>query len=181
MDTRPPRPSNYKYYLCPNQWDEFPYSYFPSFIDVNIFGSDNTNSTWFTSKHSGPDSKTYCSDATIATTKCDNALQNQFSFILSPTSNTITRIPIQTVVPPLSKMGRDTNNNPPFPGANLNVQGRSLLRQNSRLDKNNTNNHTAQRSHQLGHAGVASGIDLINVSKKHKIRVRRDHNVVIIY
>ena len=82
--------------------------------------------------------------------------------------------------PPLSKMGRDTTSDPPFPGANRNVQGRSLLLRNSRLDTNNTNNQTAQHSHQLGHAGFASVIYLIDVSKRRKIRIRRNHNAVIV-
>ena len=45
VDTHPPRPRNYKHYLCPNQRDESPNSYFPILIGVNIFVSDNTTST----------------------------------------------------------------------------------------------------------------------------------------
>ena len=67
--------------LRPNQGDKSPNSYFPSLIVVNIFSSDNTNSTWFTYKHSGPDSTTNCSDATIATTKRDDARPNQLLFV----------------------------------------------------------------------------------------------------
>ena len=104
-----------------------PNRYCPSLIDVNIFGSDNTNSTWFPSKHIGPDSTTHRYDATIATTKRDYAFPNKLSFVSSPTSNTIACIPIQAAAPPLSKMGQDATNDPYFPGANRNVQGRSLL------------------------------------------------------
>ena len=129
MNTRLPRPSNYKYYLRPNQQDESSNSYFPSLINVNIFGYDNTTSTWLTSKHNRPDSATHRTDATITATKRDNACPTQFSFISKPTSNTISCLPIQTSAPLLSKMGRDATNNHPFPGANRNVQFQSLLRQ----------------------------------------------------
>ena len=77
-------------------------------------------------------------------------------------------------------MGRDATNNPPFPGANRNVQGQSLLRRRSRLETNETIDHTAHRIHQLGHTGFASVIYLINVSKRRKIRVIRDQNAVIV-
>ena len=81
--------------------------------------------------------------------------------------------------PPLSKMGWETTNKPPFPGANRNLQGQILLGRCSRLDKNGINDQTAQRSHKLGHAGFASVINIIDVSKRQKISVRWDHNAVI--
>ena len=77
-------------------------------------------------------------------------------------------------------MVRDATNYPPFPGANRNVQGRSLLCRRSQLDTNDTKDQTAQRSHQLGHDGFAFVIDLIGVSKRRKIRVRQDRNAVIV-
>ena len=55
-------------------------------------------------------------------------------------------------------MGQDATNDPPFPGANRNVQGRSLLRQHSKLDTNDAHDQTAQRSHQLGYDGFVSGM-----------------------
>ena len=76
-------------------------------------------------------------------------------------------------------MGREATNNPPFPGANRNVQGRILLRRSSQLDTNNTNDQPDQRIHQLRHAGFASVIDITDVSKRLKIRVRQDRNAVI--
>ena len=77
-------------------------------------------------------------------------------------------------------MGRDATNDPPFTGENRNAQGRIFLRRCSRLDKNDTNDQTAQRSHQFGHAGFSFVINLINVSKRRKIRVKRDRNAVIV-
>ena len=181
MDTFPPRPSNYKYYLRPNQRDKSPNNSFPTLIDVNIFGSYNTTCTWFPVKHSGPDRGTHRSNATIATTKRDDARPTKFLFVSSPTSNTIALVPIQTSAPPFSKMGWDATNDPPFPGANQDLQGRGILRRRSRLNTNNTNDQTARRCHQLGHTGFASIIDLIDVSKQLQIRVRRDRNAFIFY
>ena len=180
MDTPPPLPSNYKYYLRPNQQNKYPNNYFSRLINVNIFVSDNTTCTVSPVEHSGPVRCTHRSNATIATTKRDDTLSTQFSFVSSPTSNTITLVPIQTsAFPPHSKMGQNTTNDPPFPGANQNLQGQSLLHWRSRLDINDNNDQAAQRSHQLGHAGVDSVINLINVSKQRKICVRRYQNAFI--
>ena len=49
-------------------------------------------------------------------------------------------------------MGQDTTNDPPFPGANRNLQVRGLLRWRSRLDTNNTNNQTTQHVRADGDA-----------------------------
>ena len=81
--------------------------------------------------------------------------------------------------PPLSKMVRGATNDPPFPGANRDLQGRGLLCRRSQMDTNNTNDQTSHRCHQIRHSGFASVIDLIDVSKRRKICFRRDRNAVI--
>ena len=101
VDIPPPRTSNIKHYLRPNQIDESPNNPFTSLIDVNIFGSYNTTCTWFLAKsNSGPHLGTDLFDAAITPAKRDDDRTTQFLSVPSPTPTTIAVLPIQTSAPP---------------------------------------------------------------------------------
>ena len=67
--------------------------------------------------------------------------------------------------PPFPKWYVTLPTTPPVPGTNRYLQCQGLLRRHSQLDTNDTDKQTAQRCHQLGHAGFASIIYLIDVSQ----------------
>ena len=130
MDTLPPRPSNIKYYICPDQRDGSPNNPFTSLIYVNISGYYNTTCKWlpFKSKSGGPHLGTDRSDAAIPTKKRIDDRTTKFLFVSSPNSTTIDVVPIQTSAPPFSKMGQDNINNPSVLSTDRNLQGIDLLR-----------------------------------------------------
>ena len=128
-----------KYNLCQTQRDESPNVPVTSLINVNISGANGTPCTWFPVKsNSGPHNGTDCSDATIAPEKRDYDCTNRLSSVSSPTPTSIDSVPIQTSLPPLSKMEWYTNNRP-VPCIYRDLQGRSLLRRSAQMDANNIN------------------------------------------
>ena len=106
--------------------------------------------------------------------KCHNyvAYANTNFSSVNPTNTD--RSAIQTTASPLSKMGRDSIDNPSIPCTSCDVQGRRVLLQSPRLDANKTIKQAPQRRDQSWHAGVATLISLFNISQQHQIRVRQD-------
>ena len=134
-----PRTRNLKHNSLPTPRDKYPNVPVISLIDFNISGTNDTPCTLLPVKsNSGPQNGTNIPNAPVTPAKRDNYCTTQFSSVSATIPTIIAVVLIRNSAPPLSKIGRNTTNNPSNPYPNSDLQVRGLLLRRARLDAHQT-------------------------------------------